>query len=90
MSKRCQVSTAIGLTMLGPIYKKHFDHAIHGEGMVEHLEHLRRRTAGPMIIVRGGLHVHRSSPVKAFLAEHPEIGMERHSSYAPELNPQAH
>jgi transposase len=88
VSKRRQVSTAIGLTMSGRLYKKHFDHAIHGEDMVVHLEHLRRRIAGAMILVWDGLQVHRSGPVKAFLAEHPEIAVERLPSYAPELNPE--
>ena len=45
MSKRRQVSTAIGLTITGRVYKKHFDHAIHGEDTVAHLEHLRRQVA---------------------------------------------
>ena len=88
VSKRRQVSTAIGLTISGQVFKKHFDHAIHGEDTVAHLEHLRRRITGPMIIVWDGLQVHRSGPVKAFLAEHPEIDVERLPSYAPELNPE--
>ena len=88
VSKRRQVSTAIGLTMSGQVYKKDFDHAIHGEHMVAHLEHLRRRIAGPLIIVWDRLQVHRSGLVKAFLAEHPEIAVERLPSYAPGLNPE--
>lgn len=56
--------------------------------MVAHLEHLRRRIAGPLIIVWDRLRVHRSGPVKAFLAEHPEIDVEPLPSYAPELNPE--
>jgi transposase len=88
VSKRRQVSTAIGLTTSGRIYKDHFDHAIHGEDMVKHLEHLRHRIDGPMIIVWDGLQVHRSGPVKSFLADHPEVSVERLPSYAPELNPE--
>ena len=51
VSKRRQVSTAIGLTASGRIYREHFDHAIHGGDMVVLLEHLRRRVGGPMILI---------------------------------------
>jgi transposase len=88
VSKRRQVSTAIGLSMAGGVYKKHFDHAIHGEDTVAHLEHLGRQIGGPMIIVWDRLQAHRSKVVKAFLAEHPEIVVEWLPGYAPELNPE--
>ena len=45
VSKRRQVSTAIGLTSSGGIYKNHFDHAIHGADMVRLLRHLRSRVS---------------------------------------------
>jgi transposase len=88
VSKRRQVSTAIGLTLSGRVYTKHFLHAIHGEDTVAHLEHLRRRIDGPMLIVWDRLKAHRSKVVKAFLAEHPEIDVEWLPPYAPELNPE--
>jgi transposase len=88
VSKRRQVSTAIGLTLSGRVYKRHFDHAIHGEDTVAHLRHLRRRSRGPLIIIWDRLQAHRSKAVKAFLAEHPEIDVEWLPAYAPELNPE--
>jgi transposase len=88
VSKRRQVSTAVGLTLSGRVYKKHFSHAIHGEDTVAHLQHLRRQIDGPMIVVWDRLRVHRSKVVKAFLAEHPEIEIEWLPPYAPELNPE--
>jgi transposase len=88
ISKRRQVSTAIGLTTSGRVYKKHFDHAIHGEDTVAHLEHLGRQIHGPKIIIWDRLQAHRSKATKAFLAEHPEIDVEWLPSYAPELNPE--
>jgi transposase len=88
VSKRRQVSTAIGLTTSGRVYTKHFDHAIHGADTVAHLTHLRRRIAGPMIIVWDRLQAHRAAVVKDFLAEHPEIDIEWLPSYASELNPE--
>ena len=88
ISGRRQVSTAIGLTSSGDLYKRHFNHAIHGEDTVVHLKHLRRQVRGPMILIWDRLQAHRSAAVKAFLAEHPEIGVEGPPSYAPELNPE--
>jgi transposase len=88
VSKRRQVSTAIGLTASGRIYKKHFDHAIHGEDRVVLLEHLRRRVGGPMILIWDWLQVHRSAVVKEFFAHHPELDLEWLPKYAPELNPE--
>src|SRR3954470_6275917 len=76
VSKRRQVSTAIGLTTSGRVCKKHFDHAIHGEDTVAHLEHLGRQVRGPKIIIWDRLQAHRSQVVKAFLSEHPEIDVE--------------
>ena len=88
ISKRRQVSTAIGLTLSGQIFKRHFDHAIHGEDTVTLLKHLRGKIRGPMIIIWDRLQAHRSAVVKQFLAEHPEIGVEWLPPYAPELNPE--
>lgn len=88
ISKRRQVSTAIGLTTSGHVYKKHFDHAIHGEDTIAHLQHLRSQIGGPMVIVWDRLQAHRSKVVKAFLSEHPEIIVEWLPGYAPDLNPE--
>jgi transposase len=88
VGKRRQVSTAIGLTASGRIYKKHSDHAIHGEDMVVLLEHLRRRVGGPMILIWDRLQAHRSAVVKEFLVQHPEPDIEWLPKYAPELDPE--
>ena len=79
VSKRRQVSTAIGLTTSGRVCKKHFDHAIHGEDTVAHLEHLRHQVPGAMIIIWDRLQAHRSAVVK---------DVEWLPAYAPELNPE--
>ena len=74
VSKRHQVSTAIGLTASGGVYKKHFDHAIHGEDTVAHLEHLCRQVRGPKILIWDRLQAHRSAVVN------PSYGAEAKNS----------
>lgn len=88
VSKRRELSTAIGLTVSGRIYKRHFDQAIRGPDAVAFLEHLRRRIGGPLIVVWDRLQAHRSQEVKAYLAEHREIVVEWLPPYAPDLNPE--
>jgi hypothetical protein len=41
VSKRRELSTVIGLTLSGRIYKRHFEHAICGEDIVLTLRHFR-------------------------------------------------
>jgi transposase len=88
VSKRRQVSTAIGLTTSGRICTRHFDHAIHGEDTVAHLEQLGRQVQGRKVILWDHLQAHRSAVVKTYLAKHPEIDVEWLPPYAPELNPE--
>jgi transposase len=55
---------------------------------VAFLAQLRERLGGPMTILWDRSKIHqRSSLVKAYLAEHPEIETEDFPGYAPELNP---
>ena len=88
VSKRRELSTAIGLTASGRIYKRHFGHAIRGPDAVRFLEHLGRRVGRPMIVIWDRLQAHRSREVKAYLAEHREIIVEWLPAYSPELNPE--
>jgi transposase len=48
---------------------------------------LRRHLQGPFTLVWDSNKPHTSRPVKAFLADHPEIQVEALPPYAPELNP---
>ena len=64
VSKRRQVSTAIGLTTSGRVCKKHFDHAIHGVDTVAPLEHLGRQVRDAKIIIWDRLQAHRSAVVR--------------------------
>lgn len=75
VSKRRQVSTAIGLTASGRVYKKHFDHAIHGEDTVAHLEHLGRQVRGPKILIWDEWHSVKRKPktTKGLRLEPPNL-----------------
>jgi transposase len=88
ISKRRVLSTAVALTLSGRIYKRHFNHAVHGADFVVFLRHLRRWLPGPLLVIWDRLQVHRSTEVKVYLNQHPEIMVERLPSYAPDLNPE--
>ncbi len=58
VSKRRALSTVVGLTLSGRIYKRHFAHAISGEDIVATLHHFQRYLPGPLIILTFPLCVH--------------------------------
>ena len=88
LSKRRELSTVVGLTLSGKIYKRHFEQAIGGAEMVVTLQHFQRHIPGPMLIIWDRLNAHRSLVVKEYLAAHPEIDVEWLPPYAPDLNPE--
>jgi transposase len=88
ISKRRGLSTVIGLTLSGKIYKRHFEHPIGAEDILVMLRHLQRYIARPMIIVWDRLSAHRATTVKAYVAAHPEIEVHWLPPYAPDLNPE--
>ena len=88
ISKRRELSTAVALTLSGRIYKRSFDHAIHGRDFVIFLRHLKRWLPEPLLVIWDRLQVHRSAEVKSYLHAHPEITVEFLPSYAPDLNPE--
>ena len=61
---------------------------VHAEEVVAFLKDLRRHLRGPFTVIWDRHKIHsRAKLVKAFLAEHPEIGAEDFPRYAPDLNP---
>jgi transposase len=88
VSKRREVSTAIALTLSGRIYKRHFDHAVHGPDVVAFLRHLQRFLPGPLMVIWDRLQAHRSAEVKVYRGQHPEIMVEELPTYSPDLNPE--
>jgi hypothetical protein len=87
VSKRRALSTAIGLTLSGRIYKRHFEHAIRGDDIVATLRHLQRYVPGPLILIWDRLSAHRAAVVKKYLGAHPEIEVHWLPPYAPDLIP---
>jgi transposase len=88
VSQRRALSTVIGLTLSGRIYKRHFAHAICGDDMVITLRHFQRHVPGPLIIIWDRLNAHRAMVVKEYLGVHPEIEVHWLPPYAPDLNPE--
>jgi transposase len=72
----------------GRIYKRHFDHAVHGPDVVVFLRHLQRYLPGPLMVIWDRLQAHRSAEVKVYRGQHPEIMVEELPTYAPDLNPE--
>ncbi len=88
MSKRRELSTVIGLTLSGKIYKRHFEHAIGAVEILEALRHFQRHLPGPLIIIWDRLNAHRAKVVKEYVEAHPEIEVHWLPPYAPDLNPE--
>ena len=88
VSKRRELSTVIGLTLSGKIYKRHFEHASGGADILVALRHFQRYIAGPMIIIWDRLNAHRAVLVQEYIAAHPTIEVEWLPPYAPDLNPE--
>lgn len=64
------------------------DTSAHGEDIVAFLAQLRSQIKGPMTILWDQSKIHeRSSVVRRYLAQHPEIETEDFPGYAPEANP---
>jgi transposase len=88
VSKRRELSTVIGLTLAGKIYKRHFEHSISATAILIALRHFQRYIAGPMIIIWDRLHAHRAVIVREYVGTHPEIELEWLPPYAPDVNPE--
>jgi len=85
---RREVSTLVGLTITGKVFKRHFKGSINSEKVIEGLEHFQRHLRRPFILIWDHSRTHLSRSVKHYLAQHPEIHIEFLPAYAPELNPE--
>lgn len=86
--ERRGISTAVGLTLTGKIYKRHFPKSMKSPQVIEALKHIRRYVTEGFILIWDRASIHTSGETKAYLAQHPEIMVEPLPPYAPELNPE--
>jgi transposase len=83
--------SAIGaITLKGKICMQTQDHSYKGPDVVRFLQLLLREIPGKLLVIWDGASIHRSQPIKDFLAKGgaKRIHLERLPGYAPELNPQ--
>lgn len=87
-TERRVLSTAIGMTLSGRIYKRQFDHAMDSDSVIVALKHLGRQFSRPWVLLWDRAQIHRSKKTQNYLAQHPEIIVEWLPPYAPEVNPE--
>lgn len=87
-TERRGVSTAVGFTLSGKIYKRHFKGSMKSPQVIEALRHLQRHIPGRFMLIWDGASIHTSHATQNFLAEHPAISVEPLPPYAPDLNPE--
>lgn len=86
--ERRGLSTAVGLTLSGKIYKRHFAESMKSAQVVTMLRHLQRHVPGPLILIWDRASIHKSRETHRYLDAHPELRVEPLPAYAPELNPE--
>lgn len=87
---RDHLSAIGGITPEGRIFMQMQDHSYKGPDVVRFLQLLLREILGKILVIWDGAPIHRSQPIKDFLAKGgaKRIRLERLPGYAPELNPQ--
>lgn len=86
--ERRALTTAVGLTLSGKIYKRYFEGGMQSEHVILALEHLRRFMPEGFILICDQAPIHTSEETVRYLWDHPEIIVEPLPKYAPELNPE--
>jgi transposase len=86
--ERRVLTTAVGLTWSGKIYKRHFNGGMDSQDVITALEHIRRHLPRGFILICDHAPIHTSETVLRYLFDHPEIIVEPLPKYAPELNPE--
>jgi DDE superfamily endonuclease len=88
VSKRRELSTVIGLTLSGKIYKRHFEPPIGATAILVALPHFKRHISRPLIIIWARLNAHRAVIVQDYVAAPPDIAVEWLPPYALDVNPE--
>jgi transposase len=87
-SDRRILTTAVGLTLSGRIYKRHFEGAMNSQDEITVFEHFRRFMPEGFILICDRLRIHTSEETIRYFWDHPEIIVEPLPKYAPKLNPE--
>lgn len=82
------LTTAVGLTLSGKIYKRHFEGGMDSDDVITALEHLRRFMPEGFVLICDRAPIHTSETTLRYFFEHSEIIVEPLPKYAPELNPE--
>lgn len=82
------LTTAVGLSLSGRIFKRYFVGGMKSAQVIEALEHIRRYLPKGFILVCDHAPIHTSEETLRYLFAHPEIIVEPLPKYAPELNPE--
>lgn len=85
-SERRSVSAAVGLTLSGKIYTRHFEGSMHSAEVIHALKHLLQKMPAGFLLIWDRARIHTSAETENFLSEHPEICIEWLPPYAPDLN----
>ena len=86
--QRRELSTAVGLTLSGKIYKCHFEHSIKGPDIITALQHIQRHVRGRTVLVWDRAPTHKACTVSEYLATQADVYVEWLPGYAPEINPE--
>lgn len=82
------LTTAVGLTVSGKIYKRHFEGGMDSQDVITALEHLRHFMPEGFILICDHARIHTGEVALRYFFDHPEIIVEPLPKYAPELNPE--
>lgn len=82
------LTTAVGLTVSGKIYKRHFEGGMKSQDVITALEHLRHHMPEGFVLICDHARIHTGEVALRYFFEHPEIIVEPLPKYAPELNPE--
>jgi transposase len=85
---RRALTTAVGLTLSGKIYKRYFEGGMDSDDVITALEHVRRFLPKGFILICDQAPIHTSHALLIYFFDHPEIVVEPLPKYAPELNPE--
>lgn len=87
-SQRRELSTAVGLTLSGKIYKCHFEHSIKALDIITALQHIQRHVRGRIVLVWDRAPTHKARTASEHLATQADVYVEWLPGYAPEINPE--